>query len=93
MAKKSKLDTEVYEAELTRLQAELVEMQEWVKASGARIVVIFEGRDAAGKGGSIKRIAEATMEELCEAEGIGPALAKVIYDHYHSKHSAEETHA
>ena len=42
---------------------------------------------------SIKRIAEATMEELCEAEGIGPAQAKVIYDHYHSKHSAEETHA
>ena len=55
---KNKLDTKVYEAELTRLQAELVEMQEWVKASGARIVVIFEGRDAAGKGGSIKRITE-----------------------------------
>ncbi|TBT85502.1 polyphosphate kinase 2 [Propioniciclava sinopodophylli] len=48
----------VYEAELNRLQAELVEMQEWVKASGARIVVIFEGRDAAGKGGAIKRITE-----------------------------------
>ena len=57
MAKK-KLDSEVYEAELTRLQSELVEMQEWVKATGARIVVIFEGRDAAGKGGSIKRITE-----------------------------------
>ena len=55
---KNKLDTKVYEAELTRLQAELVEMQEWVKASGARIVVIFEGRDAAGKGGAIKRITE-----------------------------------
>ncbi len=55
---KDKLSTKVYEAELTRLQAELVEMQEWVKASGARIVVIFEGRDAAGKGGSIKRITE-----------------------------------
>ena len=55
---KNKLDTKVYEAELTRLQAELVEMQEWVKASGARIVVIFEGRDAAGKGGTIKRFNE-----------------------------------
>ena len=56
--KQDKLDTELYEAELTRLQAELVEMQEWVKATGARVVVIFEGRDAAGKGGAIKRITE-----------------------------------
>ncbi|WP_282005487.1 polyphosphate kinase 2 [Propioniciclava sinopodophylli] len=55
---KKKLSKLVYEAELNRLQAELVEMQEWVKASGARIVVIFEGRDAAGKGGAIKRITE-----------------------------------
>jgi polyphosphate kinase 2 len=45
-----------YEAELYRLQAELVRMQEWVKAEGARIVVIFEGRDAAGKGGTIQRV-------------------------------------
>ena len=44
--------------ELQRLQAELVQIQEWVKASGAKIVVIFEGRDAAGKGGVIKRITE-----------------------------------
>lgn len=58
MAKQPKLDTALYEAELTRLQAELVEMQEWVKATGARIVVLFEGRDAAGKGGAIKRITE-----------------------------------
>ncbi len=58
-AKKTpRLDKTVYEAELNRLQMELVEMQEWVKASGARIVVIFEGRDAAGKGGAIKRITE-----------------------------------
>src|ERR1700710_1498747 len=45
-----------YEAELERLQVELVAMQQWVVASGARIVVICEGRDAAGKGGTIKRI-------------------------------------
>jgi polyphosphate kinase 2 len=45
-----------YEAELTRLQIELVAMQQWVVASGARILVIFEGRDAAGKGGAIKRV-------------------------------------
>ena len=53
-----KLNNDVYEAELTHLQYELVEMQEWVKATGARIVVLFEGRDAAGKGGAIKRITE-----------------------------------
>jgi polyphosphate kinase 2 len=47
-----------YEAELTRLQIELVEMQQWVIATGRRVVVIFEGRDAAGKGGAIKRVME-----------------------------------
>ena len=48
----------VYEAELFRLQTELVKLQEWVRHSGARVVVIFEGRDGAGKGGTIKRITE-----------------------------------
>ena len=48
----------LYELELLRLQAELVEMQEWVRTTGARLVVIFEGRDAAGKGGTIQRITE-----------------------------------
>lgn len=47
-----------YEAELFRLQGELVELQQWVIASGQRVVVVFEGRDAAGKGGIIKRITE-----------------------------------
>ncbi len=56
--KPKKLDNALYEAELTRLQAELVEMQEWIKDTGARLVVLFEGRDAAGKGGAIKRITE-----------------------------------
>jgi len=53
-----KVPNDVYEAELFRLQTEFVKLQEWVKATGARIVVIFEGRDAAGKGGTIKRITE-----------------------------------
>ena len=47
-----------YEQELARLQIELVKLQEWVKKTGARIVIVFEGRDAAGKGGIIKRILE-----------------------------------
>lgn len=53
-----RLSKALYETELGRLQAQLVDMQAWVQASGARIVVIFEGRDAAGKGSTIKRIAE-----------------------------------
>lgn len=53
-----KIPDDVYEAELFRLQSELVKLQRWTQATGARIVVLFEGRDAAGKGGSIKRITQ-----------------------------------
>jgi polyphosphate kinase len=53
-----KLPRQLYETELYRLQGELVKMQEWMRTEGARIVVIFEGRDAAGKGGAIKRVTE-----------------------------------
>jgi polyphosphate kinase 2 len=56
--RKQQLPPEVYDAELFRLQAELVKVQEWVKTEKQRIVVIFEGRDAAGKGGTIKRITQ-----------------------------------
>ncbi|MER6126887.1 polyphosphate kinase 2 [Streptomyces sp. NPDC001795] len=56
--KAAKLPREAYEKELLRLQTELVKLQEWVRADGARLVVIFEGRDAAGKGGTIKRVSE-----------------------------------
>jgi polyphosphate kinase 2 len=52
-----RLGKKIYESELYRLQAELVKMQEWVRTERARIVVIFEGRDAAGKGSTIKRVA------------------------------------
>ncbi|MFB6575127.1 polyphosphate kinase 2 [Kocuria palustris] len=58
MTKTKRMDKSLYEAELLRLQAELVEMQEWVKSTGNRVVVVFEGRDAAGKGGAIKRLTE-----------------------------------
>src|SRR4051794_3809294 len=56
--KRDKIPNDVYEAELSRLQAELVKLQLWAKETGARVVVLFEGRDAAGKGGTIKRITE-----------------------------------
>ena len=54
-----------YEEELRRLQVELVKFQEWVKKEGLRVVVIFEGRDGAGKGGSIKRITESLNPRVC----------------------------
>ncbi len=54
----SKMKTKEYEREMRRLHGELVAMQEWVKATGARVCIVFEGRDTAGKGGTIKRITE-----------------------------------
>jgi polyphosphate kinase len=53
-----KMKRKEYEAELERLHGELVAMQEWVKSSGAKVCIVFEGRDTAGKGGTIKRIVE-----------------------------------
>jgi polyphosphate kinase 2 len=55
---RDRLPRKVYEKELFRLQAELVKLQEWVRTTGARMVVVFEGRDAAGKGSTIKRVTE-----------------------------------
>jgi len=66
----AKLSTKRYDAELRRLQVELVTMQQWVKESGARIVVIFEGRDAAGKGSAIKRITECLNPRLCRVSAL-----------------------
>jgi len=57
-AKKDKLSNKEYEAELYRLQVELCKLQKWIKKKGKRAIIIFEGRDAAGKGGVIKRITE-----------------------------------
>lgn len=56
--KSAKVPRAAYERELLRLQTELVKLQEWVRTEGARLVVVFEGRDAAGKGGTIKRVSE-----------------------------------
>ena len=63
--KRKKVKNSVYEAELARLQIELVKLQEWIKHKGLRVVVLFEGRDAAGKGGAIKRITEKLSPRVC----------------------------
>ncbi|WP_408931732.1 polyphosphate kinase 2 [Corynebacterium sp. YSMAA1_1_D6] len=65
-----KLDKEAYERELKRLQAELVEMQQWVVETGARMVIIMEGRDAAGKGSAIKRITQYLNPRTCRIEAL-----------------------
>ncbi len=67
----SKLPRKIYEKELARLQLELVKMQYWVKHTGTRIVVLFEGRDAAGKGGTIKRITEPMNPRGCRVVALG----------------------
>src|SRR6476659_568338 len=53
-----KIPKNFYQADLFRLQTEFVRLQEWARETGARIVIVFEGRDAAGKGGTIKRITD-----------------------------------
>ena len=63
--KPEKMNKKFYEKELARLQIELVKMQEWIKHEGLKVVVIFEGRDAAGKGGVIKRITQSLSPRIC----------------------------
>ena len=63
--KKKKLPREFYEKELFRLQVEMVKLQEWIKEKDLKVVVLFEGRDAAGKGGVIKRITEHLNPRVC----------------------------
>ncbi|MBS1837763.1 MAG: polyphosphate kinase 2 [Actinobacteria bacterium] len=60
-----------YETELERLQVELVRMQEWIVATGHRLVVVFEGRDTAGKGGTIKRILDRLNPRTCHVVALG----------------------
>jgi polyphosphate kinase 2 len=60
----AKMSNKEFEQEMEKLQVELVKMQEWVKASGAKVCVLFEGRDTAGKGGVIKRITERTSPRV-----------------------------
>jgi polyphosphate kinase len=65
-----KLDSKVYKKELERLQVELCYLQRWLKETGERVVVIFEGRDAAGKGGVIKRITERVSPRVFQVKAL-----------------------
>ncbi|MEN9444570.1 MAG: hypothetical protein RIS47_1460 [Bacteroidota bacterium] len=66
-----KLKKKFYETELKRLEIELVKLQEWIKHEKLKVVVIFEGRDAAGKGGTIKRITESLNPRYCKVVALG----------------------
>ncbi len=59
------MKNKIYEAELAKKQVELVKLQQWIKFKGLKVVVLFEGRDAAGKGGSIKRITQSLSPRVC----------------------------
>lgn len=69
--KKGRLRKKFYESELGRLQEELVKLQYWVKEQGLRVIILFEGRDAAGKGGVIKRITELTNPRIVRLVALG----------------------
>jgi polyphosphate kinase len=69
--KDGRLRADFYEAELLRLQEELIKLQYWVKEKGMRVIILFEGRDAAGKGGVIKRIIERTNPRIFRIVALG----------------------
>jgi polyphosphate kinase len=71
-----KLSNKVYKRELKKLQIEMVKLQEWVKRKELKVVVVFEGRDAAGKGGVIKRITQVLNPRICRVVALGTPTEK-----------------
>lgn len=82
------LGNKAYEKALEKLQIEFVKLQEWVKHKGLRIVVIFEGRDAAGKGGTIKRITECLNPRICRVVALGVPTEKEKTQWYFQRYVA-----
>ena len=75
-SKKEKLDKKFYEKELDKLDVELIKLQEWIKHKKLKVVIIFEGRDAAGKGGVIKTITECLNPRYCRVVALGVPTEK-----------------
>ncbi len=86
---KKKLEKKFYERELEKLQLELVKLQEWVKAEGLKVVVVFEGRDAAGKGGVIKRITESLNPRSCRVVALGTPTEREKTQWYFQRYIAQ----
>jgi len=87
--KPKKLTKKVYERDLAKLQLELAKLQAWVKAKGLRVVVIFEGRDAAGKGGVIKRITENLNPRICRVVALGVPTPREESEWYFQRYVAQ----
>src|SRR3990172_2383607 len=87
-AKRKGLDKETYEHELARRQIELVKLQEWIKHKGLKVVVLFEGRDAAGKGGTIKRISQRMNPRVCRVVALGTPTEKEKTQWYFQRYVA-----
>ncbi len=88
LTKHGKLKTSFYLSELKILQIELVKLQEWIKARGKKAVVIFEGRDAAGKGGVIKRITESLNPRVVRVVALGTPTEKEKNQWYFQRYVA-----
>ncbi len=82
----SKSKTKLYEKELEKLHLELVKLQAWVKETGKKIIVVFEGRDAAGKGGIIKRITEPLNPRFCKVVALGVPTEKEKTQWYYQRY-------
>ncbi|MGB0681153.1 MAG: polyphosphate kinase 2 [Magnetovibrionaceae bacterium] len=86
--KRKRVPKDIYEAELARLQIELVKLQEWVKQEKLKVVVIFEGRDAAGKGGVIKRIMEKVSARTFRVVALGTPTEREKTQWYFQRYAA-----
>jgi polyphosphate kinase 2 len=86
---KGKLSRNAYERELAGLQIELVKLQEWIRHAGLKVVVLFEGRDAAGKGGTIKRITESLNPRICRVVALGTPTERERTQWYFQRYVAQ----
>ncbi len=84
-----KLDKQTYEKALEKLQIELVKLQEWIRHQGLKVVVLFEGRDAAGKGGVIKRITECLNPRVCRVVALGTPTERERTQWYFQRYVAQ----
>ena len=85
---KRKIPNKVYNEELARLQVELVKLQGWIKDKGLKVVVLFEGRDAAGKGGVIKRITQCLNPRVCRVVALGTPTEREKTQWYFQRYAA-----
>ncbi|TMI94293.1 MAG: polyphosphate kinase 2 [Bacteroidetes bacterium] len=85
----NKLDRKLYEKEMDKCHIELVKLQEWIKNKGLKVVVIFEGRDAAGKGGVIKRITQPLNPRVCRVVALGTATEREKTQWYFQRYVAQ----